>query len=53
MCVLYSCQNTHEVFITCDTQYFIGVGGVKVSMVAFQAIDPGSIPGRRMILFDL
>ena len=23
------------------------VGGVKVSMVAFQAIDPGSIPGRR------
>ena len=24
------------------------VGGVKVSMVAFQAVDPGSIPGRRM-----
>ena len=23
------------------------VGGVKVSIVAFQAIDPGSIPGRR------
>ena len=23
------------------------VGGVKVSMVAFQAVDPGSIPGRR------
>ena len=22
-----------------------GVGGVKVSIVAFQAIDPGSIPG--------
>ena len=23
------------------------VGGVTVSMVAFQAVDPGSIPGRR------
>ena len=27
------------------------VGGVKVSMVAFQAVDPGSIPGRRSLLF--
>ena len=25
------------------------VGGVKASMVAFQAVDPGSIPGRRML----
>ena len=24
---------------------FISVGGVKISIVAFQAIDPGSIPG--------
>ena len=24
-----------------------GFGGVTVSMVAFQAIDPGSTPGRR------
>ena len=24
---------------------FASVGGVKVSIVAFQAIDPGSIPG--------
>ena len=32
---------------------FVGVGGVKVSMVAFQAIDPGSIPGRRKKIFDL
>ena len=31
----------------------IGVGGVKVSMVAFQAVDPGSIPGRRSLLFFL
>lgn len=28
------------------------VGGVKVSMVAFQAVDPGSIPGRRIFLFQ-
>ena len=24
-----------------------GVGGVMVSIVAFQAVDPGSTPGRR------
>ncbi len=24
------------------------VGGVMVSIVAFQAVDPGSIPGQRM-----
>ena len=29
------------------------VGGVKVSIVAFQAIDPGSIPGRRTRFFSL
>ena len=28
------------------------VGGVKVSIVAFQAIDPGSIPGWRIFLFN-
>ena len=27
------------------------VGGVTVSMVAFQAVDPGSTPGRRTLLF--
>ena len=25
-----------------------GVGGIMVSIAAFQAVDPGSIPGRRM-----
>ena len=25
----------------------VSVGGVTVSMVAFQAVDPGSTPGRR------
>ena len=29
----------------------IGVGGVTVSMVAFQAVDPGSTPGRRTCPF--
>ena len=28
-----------------------GVGGVAVSIVAFQAVDPGSTPGRRMYFF--
>ena len=27
-----------------------GVGGIMVSIAAFQAVDPGSIPGRRIIL---
>ena len=27
------------------------VGGVTVSIVAFQAIDPGSTPGQRIFLF--
>ena len=26
-------------------------GGIEVSMVAFQAVDPGSIPGHRKSLF--
>ena len=31
-----------------------GVGGIVVSIAAFQAVDPGSIPGRRnnRFLFD-
>ena len=28
-----------------------GVGGVMVSIVAFQAVDPGSIPGQRSLPF--
>ena len=30
-----------------------GVGGVMVSIVAFQAVDPGSIPGQRIAFFFL
>ena len=28
-----------------------GVGGIMVSIAAFQAVDPGSIPGRRNFFF--
>ena len=36
-------------------QYLCGVhnkrvGGIVVSIAAFQAVDPGSIPGRRIVL---
>ena len=29
------------------------VGGIVVSIAAFQAVDPGSIPGRRSVVFAL
>ena len=29
----------------------LNVGGVTASMVAFQAIDPGSTPGRRKLFY--
>jgi hypothetical protein len=29
----------------------LGVCGVKVSIGAFQALDPGSIPGKRILFF--
>lgn len=28
--------------------HHVSVGGIMVSIAAFQAVDPGSIPGRRM-----
>ena len=28
--------------------WYTSVGGIMVSIAAFQAVDPGSIPGRRM-----
>ena len=31
--------------LLCDKR--LGVGGIMVSIAAFQAVDPGSIPGRR------
>ena len=38
------CELSH-INIILSPIYCIRVGGVKVSIVAFQAIDPGSIPG--------
>ena len=32
------------------TASIVGVAGVMVSIVAFQAVDPGSIPGPRIIV---
>ena len=31
----------------------MGVGGIMVSIAAFQAVDPGSIPGRRIFFLKL
>ena len=46
MVVHYFHRDTTLAVATLDNS----VGGVKVSIVAFQAIDPGSIPGWRIIL---
>merc|ERR1711954_604428 len=34
----------------CLSNQYVGVGGIMVSIAAFQAVDPGSIPGRRIVL---
>ena len=31
----------------------VSVGGIMVSIAAFQAVDPGSIPGRRSLFFSI
>ena len=31
----------------------VSVGGIMVSIAAFQAVDPGSIPGQRSSRFDI
>ena len=36
--------NTPPTFLTLELR---SVGGIMVSIAAFQAVDPGSIPGRR------
>ena len=32
--------------------FSLSVGGIMVSIAAFQAVDPGSIPGRRKTLLE-
>ena len=39
---------TAQPIILLHNYCIIGDGGIVVSMVAFQAVDPGSIPGHRM-----
>ena len=38
------------ILLSIQSKCLAGVGGVTVSMVAFQAVDPGSIPGRRILV---
>ena len=43
-----------DLILSCDEKCFkvffsTGDGGIMVSIAAFQAVDPGSIPGRRNI----
>lgn len=46
---------TFEIYVHLYTciHYLVqkSVGGIVVSIAAFQAVDPGSIPGRRIDLF--
>ena len=49
----YNCHHLYEyrfirpIYISFIHHDIASVGGVTVSMVAFQAVDPGSTPGRR------
>ena len=56
--VIYLCQSHLAVEMTKTLKHFeislkfillgtVSVGGIMVSIAAFQAVDPGSIPGRR------
>lgn len=47
-CVLFDCLNESKNSSCCH----VSVAGVMVSIVAFQAMDPGSIPGRRILIAD-
>ena len=44
-------QYTCKILNNINSYLITGVGGVTVSMVAFQAVDPGSTPGRRTFFF--
>ena len=41
-------------YVECNFQlrFRPSVGGIMVNIAAFQAVDPGSIPGRRIFYFD-
>ena len=44
--------NIPNALLILPTSNWTGVGGIMVSIAAFQAVDPGSIPGRRNFLFS-
>ena len=44
---ILSCCYIFHYGINLKTHLSDGVGGIVVSIAAFQAVDPGSIPGRR------
>ena len=53
-CPFVFCSNNNPIPILVDKfwlQHPLGVGGIMVSIAAFQAVDPGSIPGRRNFWF--
>ena len=45
---LFKCFN----YVNVAPKYASRVGGIVVSIAAFQAVDPGSIPGQRRIFFS-
>ena len=46
----FTLNDQYEIF---RDVFEVGVGGIMVSIAAFQAVDPGSIPGRRNFLFGV
>ena len=49
----YKLNHPNKLLFTFSSYVSRCVGGVKVSIVASQAIDPGSIPGRRKFLISI
>ena len=45
---MFGMDSYDEIF---KLKYCTSVGGIMVSIAAFQAVDPGSIPGRRNFNF--
>ena len=55
-CPFVFCSNNILIPIVVDKFWLphpLGVGGIMVSLAAFPAVDPGSIPGRRSFWFLL
>ena len=47
ICCVSICPS-HAKISTVHNLMYVSVGGVTVSIVAFQAVDPGSTPGQRI-----